>query len=246
MPLPPNNRAEDHPQVGNYYLTYWNTSISGSYHVESHDPNNIFSLSAKITQTGDYSVRQTNGDGHTTEIHHGSVKSMSEGKTETNLGHNDVSHASTRESNYQGKHEESGGDRTAAHDGVNIQASRQSQKSVTQEGNGHHYTKGDQSFVIDEGGLHYAVTKDFTATSSGTIHLSSQNEMSITSDGGNIGISVKSGNNVQYAGQFTNIVSGQDITINSMTKITLVVGSSSIVITPDNITIKSSRVDINP
>jgi hypothetical protein len=183
-----------------------------------------------------FSVEEHSHDGHSSRIQHGDHHEAVQGRTSDTTGHYDERVGAGHRNQNNSEHHETGGDSTKATDGSHQQTSSSSAKNYT-KGDGHHHMQGDQAFTVEEGGVHYNVAQDFSITATGNgIHINPSNELSMIV-GGNEG-HVVSGK-VSYS-------AGDDITITSGTSITLIVGSSSITMTPSGITIKASRVDINP
>lgn len=86
--------------------------------------------------------------------------------------------------------------------------------------------------------LHRSVKKDSVTTVG-------ENDIKIVK-GGDSALHVQSGNYDAHVSEKGRIYTGNDLLIESATKITLKVGASTIVITPSNITVRSARIDLNP
>jgi hypothetical protein len=177
-----------------------------------------------------FSVEEHSHDGHSSRIQHGDHHEAVQGRTADTTGHHDERTKGGHRNQNNGSHHEEGSDSTKAVDGSHQQASSSSAKNYTQ-GDGHHHMQGDQAFSVEEGGVHYNVSQDFTITASTGNMSYATNELFFNAQG-------------SEAHMVTNkysLESGSDILIKSQTSITLQVGQNSIVITPSGITIKSQH-----
>jgi len=189
-----------------------------------------------MTGDGNFHSHQKGHNGDVDHIVDGAVGEALSGHARDNTHHDDHRNKGGESKQTSSSFNQTGGDHMNATDGSHQHAGSSSQKNYTKS-DGHHHMLGDQAFTVEEGGVHYNVAKDFSITATGDgIHINPSNELSMIV-GGNEG-HVVSGK-VSYS-------AGDDITITSGTSITLVVGSSSITMTPSGITIKGTRVDINP
>lgn len=237
MPVEKNSRADDHFIPGNEYLMYIDTDAVGNYKASSIDNEKLGKLEAQVHANG-YSISQHTHSGDSTVVQDNGHKEMVDSHTSTTTGHIDVASGGGIRSNHnQGQHTESGESSTAAHNGSFINASKNSAKTLSEDGNGHHVMKGDQSFMVQEGGMHYGVTKDFSVTSKGTIHHNASDEYSVYVDG----------NEGHTSGKSVSFDAAQNISHKAGTQISLTVGGSSIVITSQNIilTVGGSTVTVS-
>jgi hypothetical protein len=237
MSIPPNNNIPDHPKTGDPYALRAINEVDGSYKAHSVDPNNLFHLVAKIARDAGYTIHMTDSDGHTTEIHHGTHKVASDAHQSTITGHSGEGiGGGKRQVTNKGKHSEHAGPRTEAVDGVKASIASQNHKTVSPGGDGHHSMKGDQSFVVDEGGIHYGMSKDYTISSSGgSYSIDFKKDVRINATE-NLNLSANTGN--------AQITSSKDLTIKSNTKISLLVGAAEIIIQNNSILLQVGSTGI--
>ena len=97
-----------------------------------------------------------------------------------------------------------------------------------------------QGDVVEEhsGNFHISYEQDF-------ISAIKSNMITMVNEG-DYALNIQAGNYDAQIAQKARIYASNDILIESATKITLKVGSSSIVVTPANVTIISTRIDLNP
>jgi hypothetical protein len=235
-----NTRIDDHVPPGNTYLVDIRGSVIGDYTAVSLDPENVGGIHAHVTADGNYSTDMYDAAGNHNKAVHGGMKLSANSRTKTITGHEDIGVGGGVRENFGTGHFKSVGTGSsyAAIDGPHITASAQNHMSLSPGGDGHHAMSGDQSFVVQNGGIHHSVDQDFTVTALGVVHHAAGKEYSIQVDG-NEGHT--SGNSVSFTSNNKFIVNAvSDITITSTTSITLQVGQSSIVITPTGITINTS------
>ena len=229
-----NKKIDDHVTPGDEYLVQVHNMVSG-YKVVSNDQNNLGTINAKMMSSGDYSYKQVDKDGNVNEVAHKGHKVASDNHTHTVGGNADHNYDGGHQ--YQtgkGKHEVHADAATTTTQGAVIHGSESSAKTYTSGGDGHHVMKGDQSFVVDEGGIHYDVASGYTITALDSIQLDTSKELSLKV-GGNMGVTALNGK--------ISVLASGDINISSDVNITLAVGSSSITITPSSITIQASAIN---
>lgn len=222
-----NKKLDDHPKSGNKYLHHVNTDAAGNYTVQSIDTTAMIYIKGKVHADGSYSSETIDHNGNKNTIVHGGEKHAVDSSTSTVTGHQDHSVGAGQRVviNKGRKTSVGGGSDYTSVDGPSIEASAESKKTLSEGGDGHHAMSGDQSFIVDTGGIHFDVSKDFTVTSKGdSIHLNSDNELSVYV-GGNEGHSV-----------------GKEFSLNAATKITLTCGASKIEMSPGGIVITASSV----
>ena len=230
-----NDRLPDHFDPPGKYLNHVEAKVDGSYVSHSIDPDKKGKIEGFNTADGSYVAKMIDKDGNVSDAAPGGTKTFSDSETSTTTGHRDVNTGGGEVNrNAQGSHGESGQDSTVAIDGSQQSNFASSAKTYTAGGDGHHVMAGDQSFVVDEGGIHYDVAAGYTVTAKGSMQFDSSGEMS-QKVGGNWGVTALDGKVSMY--------SGDTIAIESTTSITLTVGSSVITIAPDSITIKSAAVN---
>jgi len=243
-----NKRLDDHFALGDSYLVQAVTDAVGNYFAKSIDSSALGTIKGTVTADGEYSVDMVDSKGVRNSSTSGGIKTKAENETKTVAGHKDSGvGGGARETDKKGKHKESDGAETGAVNGPSAKTTAQSAKTFAQGGNGPQRIKGDYTLSSEEGGLHFETAKDFTVSAKTTISLGSNGgELSLNAKGGNIGITTQDGKTTIDTNGKTRIFSTSDINIISNASITLTVGSSYISITPSGITIKASRVDINP
>lgn len=191
---------------------------------------------------GEESTRHFHPAGTFTEVHKDGTSinltagkhyhTSSSGSTNTVEGAKDqLVLRGTRNNNLQGQHSETAEDVTHGIYGQNITSSK---------GQGLHYSQdqinhsGPGVFHDQAEDQHQSIAGDFITFIQGTKYDQINEEYGIHVPNGNMDLQIDSG-------QFR-IKSGQDLKIESDTKITLKVGSSTIVIESGSITIKSSSI----
>jgi hypothetical protein len=236
IPNVSNDRIPDHIPPPDQYLAITDTLSNGDYHMNSMDPDNIGSITGKITGDNNFSFDMFDKNGHYAKAIYGGHKQASDSHTQTVTNHSDTGiGGGYRENITQGKFSSTGAGAYRAHNGSTITASAENHMSLSAGGDGHHAMKGDQSFIVKEGGIHNKVDKDYTITSLGSIHQNATNEYSV----------FVTGNEGHSAGANISMTSSQNIILTATTSIQLIVGSSSIVITGSGITITAPAVDFN-
>lgn len=226
-----NDRLADHPEAPGDYLRQVKTSVDGSYSMLSIDPDKRMTITGFQTSDGAFQVNMTKGDGELNQSSTNGVKTFFDSSTSTTTGHSD-NNVGGGESNRngQGGHQEDGGDSTKATQGTNQGATSDSKNDISKGGNGKHQMNGDQTFVVEDGGIFYNLN-DFNVNASKTASMAAQQDIFLSS----------AASLSTYSATGSDFASSKDINITSSTKITLSVGDSSIVITNDGITIKSKN-----
>jgi hypothetical protein len=222
------------PYDGNYPNMHVYQDASGYMTVRSLEPGKEAGF--EVQPTGSYSgngpdgarVEAVVGKTHT---YHG------DGHSQTIDGEQDHKVAGNQRSNSDGsRSSETAGDSYSGGGGHSVHASNDSHAMHT-NGDSFNTTEGDH--VTDHtGDIHYSVTGDYIHSVTGHKIEIVNGEYGINSQDGNMDIQLDNGN-------FRKHVNGT-ILIESTQKITFKVGGSTITMTPDNITIVSNRVDINP
>lgn len=161
-----------------------------------------------------------------------------DGTSSTTDGHADSKVSGTSRTNTDGgTSSETGGNQYSGSGGHSVNGTQGSQINSSTSGDSFNTTEG--SIVTDHtGNVNHNITGDFVEQITGNKVEIINGEYGLNNQGGNVDIKLDSG---KYR-----LKAADDILIDSDTKITLKVGGSTIVITPDNITITSARVDINP
>ena len=116
---------------------------------------------------------------------------------------------------------------------------------MSKGGNGQQHHEGDMTFSVEDGGIHYNVSKDFTVTATGDlVHFESAGDVSFktaTNESHKVGSSM-----FVTAADEIKFTCGSAIIDMLPASIKASVGGSYILIEAGKITIQSARVDINP
>jgi hypothetical protein len=188
-----NDRLADHPDAPGKYLKQVRTSVDGSYQMISLDPKNRQTIQGFLTDDGSFHVQMTKGNG---EVNHSAahgIKQFFDSMTATFSGHSDVNAGGGEvQRNAQGGHREHGADSTKAAQGTQQNAAADSKNDITKGGNGKHHMNGDQTFVVDDGGITYKAN-DFGITAAKTTTITSKKVIKISSEDA---IQFQVGNNV--------------------------------------------------
>lgn len=237
MAKPPNNRFPDHPPTPKQYLSHVSTRVDGSYRAHSIDPSNRMRTIGFLTAAGVFLAHVIDAAGHESSATPGGTKRFSQSDTKTTTNHADASAGGGKSDKTAGGGDtQHGGDKTDSVKGAKLAASKQSAKNFASGGNGRHVMKGDQSNVVEEGGMHFDISKGYTLTTK-------DGSVALKSTGGDINVSAPAGNYaITTAGNQTHIAS-DDMIFSSTTRIILQVGGSKIEITPSKITIKSAAIE---
>jgi hypothetical protein len=188
--------------------------------VQSHDvENGIHEFLAKMHNDGTWSTHTKDANGSITDINHGAYKSSSEAQHEDVMAHDQKRvGGGSAEHIENGKDEQVGNSETSAVDGPKLENLSDSKKTLSSGGDGHQFMKGDQTFTVDEGGVHFEVSKDFSITSKGNaVQINTDNEFYLKS-GGSVGVIA-------------------DLSI------TLTCGTSQIIMEPNKITITAADIE---
>lgn len=229
-------RSMKHVTTAGPYLTaHLETFPNGDVDYRSGDAQNTGKVTSFVNNQGDASSHQHGPDGHHQQVHDGDHFHHAASHTATHTNGTDVGTAHHRHNAKDGSHEERGSHDTTAINGTNVEASQQSKMTFSDDGNGMHVMKGHQSFITKEGGEFHGVDQDYSLFAKSVVHLNSGADMSIHSDQ-NVGVTSDANTSIYAAGP---------ITIISPTSITLSVGTSSIVITPNGITITGTQVTVH-
>jgi hypothetical protein len=222
-----NQVTDDQPTPGKFGLTQITSGLTNLI-VHSHDvENGIHEFVAKMHGDGSWSTHTKDANGSITDINHGAYKLSSQAQHEDVMG-NDQKRVGggSVEAIQNGRDEQVGESKTLSVDGPSLDNLADSKKVMSKGGDGHQFMKGDQTFTVDEGGVHYEVSKDFSITSKGqAISFNTDNEFSVVAKG-NEGHTVS-----------------QNFTVNAAVSITLSCGTSQIIMTPSKITIKASEIE---
>ena len=226
-PKTSNKAADDQPTPGEFGLTQITAGLTNLI-VQSHDLENGFhEFIAKMHNDGTWSTHTKDQNGSVTDITHGAYKSSAEAQHEDVMG-NDQKRVGggSSEAIKNGRDEQVGESKTLSVDGPSLDNLADSKKVMSKGGDGRQFMKGDQTFVVDEGGVHYDVKKDFTVTSKGkALSFNTDNEFIFIAKG-------NEGHDIT-----------KEFTVKAGTKITLKCGTSQIIMTPSKITIKASAIE---
>jgi hypothetical protein len=222
-PKTDNKAIDDQPTPGAEFKVQLNVGLA-SFEALSHDPDNLGKIMGLMNGEGSWSTSHTDHKGNKTSITHGAEKGAAQ------ASHKDVSggHAVKRvaggshSQKGNGSNEENGEAKTEAVNGTVQKASAASSKDMSKGGNGQQHHKGDMTFSVEEGGIHYNVSKDFTVTSTGKlVHFDSKGDVSF-----------------KVAKNETHIV-GNNLTIEATNAIQFQVGTSVILIKQEGISIST-------
>lgn len=189
---------------------------------------------------GDYRTNQIdeNFKGLTTELKHQCHSYISEGCSEQNDGHNDKNKELTDNDNTKGDKQSASGKTSMEGSEKKISATSQGSFNAATEGNSYEFVKGDR-LSNREGSEYSSIEGDEVKSVTGSkIQIVQEGEFQTHVQSGNMDTRVEAGK--------TKIYSSDEIILESQTKITLKVGSSTIVIDGSSITIVSPKIDLNP
>ncbi|CAB4162783.1 hypothetical protein UFOVP787_114 [uncultured Caudovirales phage] len=189
---------------------------------------------------GDYETRQFEKDykGVTTKLSHQTHSYATEGKSEQVDSHNDRSGEATDNKNVAGDTASASGKTSMEGSQKKVSANKEGSFSSTTEGNSNEFVKGDK-LQNREGSEYNSIEGDEIKSVGGNkIQIIQNGEFQTHVQDGNMDTRVESGKYKTY--------SSDEMILESATKITLKVGSSTIVIDTNSITITSSRIDLNP
>lgn len=267
-PKTENKAIDDQPKPGAEFKVHLDVGLA-HFKATSHDPNALGVITGVMNGLGSWSTHHTDHDGNTNEITHGAKKQAAQAAHKDISGGHSIERVAggTHEQKGNGSNEENGEAKTEAVNGTVQKASAASSKDMSKGGNGQHHHKGDMTFSVEEGGIHYNVSKEFTVTSTGKlIHFDSKGDISFSTSvnethetEGNLSFKTTKNESHKTTGNLTHNTSGKtsidtlgatrifsigDINIISQGSITLTVGSSSIKITQTGIKIDAIKVDI--
>ena len=232
----PNNAHPKIPFKGKYPNLHV-TQDHALQTLKSLDPGNECLF--HVLPTGNYTGHGPDGAEVTVTVGK-QHKYNADGHSSTTDGHSDSKVSGTKRDTTEGSHHaETAGNQYTAGGGSKIQSTKDSQVNQT-EGDGFYVTKGN--LVTDHtGSANHNYNGDLVEQVTGHKVDMINGEFGVNISGGNYDMQIDSGKARIYA--------ADDILIESGTKITLKVGSSTIVITPSSIEILASggsgRIDIN-
>lgn len=221
---------QKHPKL-KYEGTYPNLHVTqgadGSQIIRSLEPGKeaVF----HVEPSGSYEGHGP--DGQKVSVSVGKEHSYNaEGTSSTTDGHSDTKvGGSSRTNTDGGSSAETGGNQYSGGGGISVSATADSQINSATGGDKFETTSG--SIVTDhEGNVNHNTTGDYVTQVTGNKHDMVSGEYGIHVSGGNMDVAVDGGN----------------YKVESPTKIILKVGSSTITMTPDNITIKATKIELNP
>jgi hypothetical protein len=224
-------KEPDHP-VYLFMETDTNGRMKG-IHRNPNKPNDSYEVD--INHDGSYKTKEISDGYNGIETSHTHHERKNAGSSSNNTdGNVDVSNQSTENRNTKG---DSGG----ATGGIQYEGSTK-KVGGSQEGN-FDVVPGGKSFISKDGDSVVKLTGDqHTSITGDKVDVIVGNKMNIVD--GEFGINVQGGNyDLQLDSGKARIKAGNDILIDSDTKITLKVGSSTIVIDSSSITITSAAVN---
>ena len=193
--------------------------------------------------------------GLTNQLTHEDRSYVSGGSSKNTDGHNDVKvHATGREDVKGDYGRSTGGDQYDGTGGKVIAGAKEGSFTNDADGNTYKTSKGD--VVSEHTGSNFSSLEgdQISSVKGNKIDIVSDGEYQTHVQGGNMDTRVESGKLQIYSGDNMNVNTAAqaeyrsigDMLITSDSKITIKVGGSEIIITSDNITIKSARIDLNP
>jgi hypothetical protein len=199
--------------------------------------------SQELTPSGSYKTIHQDADKKEviSKLHPGETRDyVAGGRSEHTDGHKDMSIESTFREVITGDHNFQGGRNGYLGYAENlISGAKNEFKGImgASESKSYSTSQGD---VVEEhsGNFHISYEQDF-------ISAIKSNMITMVNEG-DCALNIQAGNYDAQIAQKARIYASNDILIESATKITLKVGSSSIVVTPANVTIISTRIDLNP
>jgi len=230
QPKYPYMRGERHPD-GSYVFTYTNPNEPESASTERYHSSGNWEVEQYHPETGSLQVSYSKGD---------TRRYVSGGEATTTDGHVDIQSNSTRRSITAGDiHEETGRNSTVMTNGTRTTATRDADISVQIGGSESVNYKTSAGNVVNEheGNYHEAFKKDLvTAVTKNAVTMVNEGDYALHVQAGNYDTHIKSK---------ARIYAESDILIESATKITLKVGGSTIVMTPDNIDMDAETINLN-
>lgn len=225
-----------YPNISGY------ATLNGAHYYRHENPENPdATVEETLNADGSYKTVEVHADrkGFVSELSHETRSYNSGGHSQQTDGHHDRNVESTDRQNTAGDSgKESGGDVYDGAGGKKIGGSKDDSFENNSGGNTYKTSSGDQ-ITEHTGG-------QFTSIDGDRVDGIKGNKITMIGEG-DYGINVQSGNmDIQIDSGKKRIKAGNDILIESDTKITFKVGGSTIVIEPSKITIVSDRVDINP
>ena len=237
-PKTENKAIDDQTKSGSEFMVQVNVGLAG-FEATSHDPDNLSKITGLMNGDGSWSTTQTDHDGNVNNITHGAEKSAAQATHEDVSGGHAVKRVAggSHDQMGNGSNKENGEAETNSVKGPAVTATESSGKNYSKGGDGQTHHKGDMTFSVEEGGIHYNVSKDFTVTATGKlIHMDSAGDTSFKTK-------VNETHDVQGKTTFFSV---GDVKITSTSSIVLQVGGSTLTMTPSGITIVASRIDLNP
>ena len=223
-PKTDNKAIDGQPNPGAEFKVQLNVGLA-SFEALSHDPENLGKIIGLMNGEGSWSTSHIDHNGNSNEIVHGAKKGASQASHRDVSGGHDVERVAggAHSQKKNGSNEENGEHETKAVQGAVQSASNSSAKNYSKGGDGHQHHKGDMTFSVEEGGMHYNVSKNFTVTSTGKlVQLDSKKELAF-----------------KAGGNETHIVGGT-MTVTATTAIQFQVGTSVILMTPQGISISTA------
>lgn len=226
----PNTAHPKIPYKGTYPNMHVTQRADGSQELRSLDPGNEAYF--EVQATGNYTGHGPNGEQVNVTV--GKQHSYNaDGVSQTTDGHSDVKISGTNRSTVAGsEHSETGGNKYTAGGGVSISGFNDSVIHHSSS-DGFHTTEGD--IVTDHtGNVNHNISGDCVDQVTGNKMTMIGGEWGVHLSGGNLDFQLDSGKGRLRA--------SDDILIESDSKITLKVGSSTIVIESSQITVTSGAV----
>lgn len=234
-----NKAIDDQQKSGAEFKVQVNVGLA-SFEALSHDPENLGRITGMMNGLGSWSTSQTDHRGNKTSIVHGAEKGAAQATHNDVAGGHAVKRVSggTHDQKGNGSNQENGEHETKAVKGAVQAATESSGKTYSKGGDGNIHHKGDMTTSVEEGGVHFNVSKDYTVTATGKlISLNSSKEINFKA-GGNISQKASGNTSIDTEGK-TRIFSKKDINIVSDSSITLRVGDSVILITKNGISMST-------
>lgn len=242
MALPPNKKVPDakaSTSPGDYPYIFGSRDTNGAGVVTGVDPNKPNeSYRSEINHDGSFETREISAkfDGMVTSHNH-HERHNAGSSSKNNDGNVDTSGQATMNSNVKGDSGSASGGTEYKGSNKSIGGAADSSTSVS---------PGGKSYKLYNDDVIEYMSKDKALSVDGN-EIIAIGGSSVSMISGDYGVHVQGSGGLDLQSESKaqlNCLS--DIIITSLTTITLVVGASSIVLTPSTITIKSPKIDLNP
>jgi hypothetical protein len=238
-PKTDNKAIDDQPVPGAEFKVQLNVGLA-SFEALSHDPENLGKIIGLMNGEGSWTTSHIDHKGNANEIVHGAKKGAAQASHRDVSGGHDVERVAggSHSQKKNGSNEENGEHETKAVKGAVQAATESSGKTYSKGGDGNIHHKGDMTTSVEEGGVHFNVSQDYTVTATGKlISLNSSKEINLKA-GGNYSQKTSGNTAIDTEGK-TRIFSKKDINIVSDSSITLRVGDTVLLLTKKGISLST-------